>query len=174
MHFDNTDGKLGGAYAQYSEIVIRREVTRAGQSNYYLNGTHCRRRDITDIFLGTGLGPRSYAIIEQGTISRLIEAKPDELRVYLEEAAGISKYKERRRETELRMQHTRENLSRLEDIRGELGKQLEHLQKQANDSGKISEFKRSRTNIKSTIIDITLDNCWYSNCRNQEQLISQQ
>ena len=101
--FENTDGKLGGQYANYSEISLKRTVSRDGQSNYYLNGVRCRRRDITDIFLGTGLGPRSYAIIEQGTISRIIEAKPEELRVFLEEAAGISKYKERRRETETRI-----------------------------------------------------------------------
>src|SRR5690606_5916313 len=103
--FDNSDGSLGGQYAEYSEISVRRQVTRDGQSHYFLNGTRCRRKDITDIFLGTGLGPRSYAIIEQGMISRLIEAKPEELRVYLEEAAGISRYKERRRETENRIRH---------------------------------------------------------------------
>ena len=93
--FDNSDGGIGGEYARYSEIAVRRQVTRDGQSEYFLNGTRCRRRDITDIFLGTGLGPRSYAIIEQGMISRLIESRPEELRVFIEEAAGISKYKER-------------------------------------------------------------------------------
>ena len=98
--FDNSLGSLGGEYASYAEISIKRQVSRDGQSTYFLNGARCRRKDITDIFLGTGLGPRSYAIIEQGTISRLIEAKPEELRIFLEEAAGISKYKERRRETE--------------------------------------------------------------------------
>ncbi|HIO53900.1 MAG TPA: chromosome segregation protein SMC, partial [Chromatiales bacterium] len=107
--FDNSDGKVGGEYAGYNEINVRRQVTRDGQSSYFLNNTRCRRRDITGIFLGTGLGPRSYSIIEQGTISRLIEAKPEELRVFIEEAAGISKYKERRRETENRMRHTRDN-----------------------------------------------------------------
>ena len=101
--FDNSDGGIGGEYASYAEISIKRLVTREGQSEYFLNGTKCRRRDITDIFLGTGLGPRSYAIIEQGMISRLIESKPEDLRVFIEEAAGISKYKERRRETESRM-----------------------------------------------------------------------
>ena len=110
--FDNSEGKLGGEYAQYNEIAIKRLITRDGLSHYFLNNTRCRRKDITDIFLGTGLGPRSYAIIEQGTISRLIEAKPDELRHFMEEAAGISKYKERRRETENRMQHTKDNLAR--------------------------------------------------------------
>jgi chromosome segregation protein len=129
--FNNPHGALGGEYAKYSEIAIRRQVTRDGQSNYYLNNVRCRRRDIIDIFLGTGLGPRSYAIITQGTISRVIEAKPDEMRTYLEEAAGISKYKERRRETENRMAHTRDNLDRLNDLREELDKQLQHLQRQA-------------------------------------------
>ncbi|MCW8957317.1 MAG: AAA family ATPase, partial [Gammaproteobacteria bacterium] len=103
--FDNSAGKLEGPYAKYNEISAKRVATRDGQSKYFLNGTKCRRRDISDLFLGTGLGPRSYAIIEQGMISRLIEAKPEELRVFLEEAAGISKYKERRRETETRIRH---------------------------------------------------------------------
>jgi len=129
--FDNSDGSLGGEYANYNEISIKRQVTRDGQSAYFLNGTKCRRRDITDIFLGTGLGPRSYAIIEQGTISRIIEAKPEELRVFLEEAAGISKYKERRRETVNRIKHTRDNLDRLSDLRDELDKQLARLKRQS-------------------------------------------
>jgi len=129
--FDNTEGALGGELASYAEISVKRKVTRDGQSAYYLNGNKCRRRDITDIFLGTGLGPRSYAIIEQGMISNLIEAKPDELRVYIEEAAGISKYKERRRETENRMRRTQENLERLTDIRDELGRQLSRLHRQS-------------------------------------------
>ncbi len=129
--FDNKEGRLGGEFANYNEISIKRTVSRDGQSHYYLNGTRCRRKDITDVFLGTGLGPRSYAIIEQGTISRIIEAKPEELRTFIEEAAGISKYKERRRETENRIRHTRDNLDRLSDLRDELGKQLNHLQRQA-------------------------------------------
>ncbi|MDX1654924.1 MAG: AAA family ATPase, partial [Candidatus Competibacteraceae bacterium] len=108
--FDNSAGRLQGPWGGYREIAVRRLVNRDGQSQYYLNGTCCRRRDVTDVFLGTGLGPRSYAIIEQGTISRVIEARPEELRVFFEEAAGISKYKERRRETENRIRHTRENL----------------------------------------------------------------
>ncbi|MGD8588156.1 MAG: AAA family ATPase, partial [Chromatiales bacterium] len=111
--FDNSEGRAGGQYAQYNTISVKRQVSRDGTSLYYLNGVRCRRRDITDLFLGTGLGPRSYSIIEQGMISRLIEARPEELRVFLEEAAGISKYKERRRETENRIRHTRENLERL-------------------------------------------------------------
>jgi energy-coupling factor transporter ATP-binding protein EcfA2 len=118
--FDNTDGTLGGEYASYAEIGIRRTVSRDGVSNYYLNGARCRRRDITDIFLGTGLGPRSYAIIEQNMISRVIEARADEMRAFLEEAAGISRYKERRKETETRIAHTRENLARLSDLRDEV------------------------------------------------------
>ncbi len=129
--FDNSDSGFGGEYAKYNEISVRRSVNREGQSQYYLNGSRCRRRDITGIFLGTGIGTRSYAIIEQGTISRIIEAKPDEMRVYIEEAAGISKYKERRRETENRIRHTQENLERLADLREEVGKQLDHLQRQA-------------------------------------------
>jgi len=139
--FDNSDGSLGGEYAQYAEISIRREVARDGQSKYALNNVRCRRRDIRDIFLGTGLGPRSYAIIEQGMISRLIEAKPEDLRVYLEEAAGISKYKERRRETETRIRHTRDNLDRLDDLREEVDKQLAHLQRQANTAERYQRLK---------------------------------
>ncbi|WP_110666810.1 chromosome segregation protein SMC [Salinicola halophilus] len=131
LTFDNRDGGMGGAYASYAEIAVKRQVTRDGQSGYYLNGQKCRRRDIADIFLGTGLGPRSYAIIGQGMISRLVEARPEELRSTLEEAAGISKYKERRRETENRLRRTQENLERLDDIRQELDKQLERLKRQA-------------------------------------------
>jgi chromosome segregation protein len=118
--FDNTQGRIQGNMADRNQVSVRRVVNREGVNTYFLNGSKCRRRDITDIFLGTGLGPRSYAIIEQGTISRLIESKPQELRVFIEEAAGISKYKERRKETETRIRHTRENLTRLNDIRVEL------------------------------------------------------
>ena len=139
--FDNSAGTLGGEYAAFSEIAIKRRVTREAQNLYFLNGERCRRKDITDIFLGTGLGPRSYAIIEQGMISRLIESKPEELRVFIEEAAGISKYKERRKETESRMRRTSENLERLTDIREELGRQLTHLQKQAEAAAKYTELK---------------------------------
>ncbi|MES9967530.1 MAG: AAA family ATPase, partial [Sedimenticola sp.] len=120
--FDNADGSAGGQYAQYSQIAVKRQVSRDGQSSYFMNGVRCRRRDITDLFLGTGLGPRSYSIIEQGMISRLIEARPEDLRAFLEEAAGISKYKERRRDTENRIKHTRENLDRLNDLREEIAK----------------------------------------------------
>ena len=139
--FDNKEGRLGGPWANYNEISVKRTVSREGQSGYHLNGAKCRRRDITDIFLGTGLGPRSYAIIEQGTISRIIEAKPEDLRVFLEEAAGISKYKERRRETETRIRHTRDNLDRLNDLREELDKQLNHLQRQAKAAEKYKILK---------------------------------
>lgn len=149
--FDNSDGTIQGEYANYAEISIRRTVTRDAVVNYYLNGTKCRRKDITGIFLGTGLGPRSYAIIEQGMISRLIESKPHELRVFLEEAAGISKYKERRKETETRIRHTRENMERLQDIREELGKQLAHLQRQANAAIKYKEYKSQERTLKSEL-----------------------
>lgn len=158
--FDNSDHegspRLGGQYASFNEIAVRREVTREGQSNYFLNGSKCRRRDITDIFLGTGLGPRSYAIIEQGTISRLIEAKPEEMRVFLEEAAGISKYKERRRETENRIKHTRENLERLDDVRHELDKQLERLNRQAKAAAKYKELQAESRDAKATLMGLRL------------------
>lgn len=139
--FDNHDHKLTGEYANFDEVAIKRKVDRDAQSTYTLNGTKCRRKDITDIFLGTGLGARSYSIIEQGMVSRLIESKPEELRVFIEEAAGISKYKERRRETENRIKRTRENLERLTDIRDELGRQLAHLHRQSIAAEKYSEFK---------------------------------
>jgi len=138
--FDNEDGSLGGAFADYAQIAIRRQVNRDGQSHYQLNGAKCRRRDITDLFLGTGLGPRSYAIIEQGMISRLVEARPEDLRNYIEEAAGISRYKERRRETESRMRRTEENLARLDDLRKELARNLERLQRQAQAAEKYREL----------------------------------
>ncbi len=149
--FDNTDGTLGGQYASYNEIAIKRQVSRDGKSDYYLNGTRCRRKDITDIFLGTGLGPRSYAIIEQGTISRLIEAKPDELRIFIEEAAGISKYKERRRETENRIRHTRDNLDRINDLRDELEKRLQTLQRQAKTAERYKELKQEERLLKAQL-----------------------
>ena len=149
--FDNSDGTLRGEYAGYAEVSLRRQVSRDGQSTYFLNGSKCRRKDITDIFLGTGLGPRSYAIIEQGMISRLIEAKPEELRVYVEEAAGISKYKERRRETENRMRRTHENLERLQDIREELERQLSHLHRQAQAAEKYKELKAEERTKKAQL-----------------------
>jgi chromosome segregation protein len=145
--FDNSDGTLVGEYAAYSEISIKRIVNREAESLYQLNGSRCRRKDITDIFLGTGLGPRSYAIIEQGMISRLIESKPEELRVFVEEAAGISKYKERRRDTENRIRRTRENLERLTDIRDELERQLQHLKRQARVAERYREMKAEERQI---------------------------
>ncbi|AOS97621.1 Chromosome partition protein Smc [Microbulbifer aggregans] len=147
--FDNSEGKLTGAYAAFSEISVKRRVTRDGQNTYFLNGEKCRRRDVTDLFLGTGLGPRSYAIIEQGMISKLIEAKPEDLRVYIEEAAGISKYKERRRDTENRMRRTKENLERLTDIRDELDRQLARLERQAAAAEKYSRFKEEERSHKA-------------------------
>ena len=139
--FDNTLGRAAGQWSQYAEISVKRVLQRDGDSSYHINNTHVRRRDITDIFLGTGLGPRAYAIVEQGMISRVIEAKPEELRIFLEEAAGVSKYKERRRETENRLSDTRENLSRVTDIRTELGTQIEKLEKQAEVAGRYQEFQ---------------------------------
>ncbi|MCY1489172.1 Chromosome partition protein Smc [compost metagenome] len=149
--FDNSDNSLVGEYAAFAEISIRRRVSRDGQNTYFLNGTKCRRRDITDIFLGTGLGPRSYSIIEQGMISKLIEAKPEELRNFIEEAAGISKYKERRRETENRIRRTQENLARLSDLREELERQLERLARQAQAAEKYQEYKAEERQLKAQL-----------------------
>ena len=141
LHFDNSLGRAAGQWSQYAEISVKRVIQRDGESSYYINGTHVRRRDITDMFLGTGLGPRAYAIIEQGMISRVIEAKPEELRVFLEEAAGISKYKERRKETETRLADTRENLARITDIRLELGLQIDKLDAQAQVATRYQELQ---------------------------------
>jgi chromosome segregation protein len=129
--FDNADHRAGGQWGQFAEIAVKRVLTRDGTSSYYINNQPVRRRDVQDVFLGTGLGPRAYAIIGQGTISRIIESKPEELRLFLEEAAGVSKYKERRRETENRLSDTRENLTRVEDILRELNTNLDKLEKQA-------------------------------------------
>lgn len=149
--FDNSDHTLKGEYAAFTEISIRRRVTRDGKSDYFLNGTKCRRKDVTDLFLGTGLGSRSYAIIEQGMISRLIEAKPEDLRNTIEEAAGISRYKERRRETENRMRRTRENLERLTDIREELERQLQHLHRQAQAAERYKEYKQEERTTRAQL-----------------------
>lgn len=151
LHFDNFDGRIGGEFAQYAEIAVRREVERDGQSNYFVNGIHVRRRDVVDMFLGTGLGVRSYAVIEQGMISNLIEAKPEELRAHIEEAAGISKYKERRRETENRMSYTKENLGRVNDICEELDKQLRHLKQQANVAERYKLYKEKERLLSAQI-----------------------
>ena len=131
LAFDNNDGRIGGAWAQYAEISVKRVLTRDGSSSYYINNQNVRRRDVHDMFLGTGLGPRAYAIIGQGMISRIVEARPEELRIFLEEAAGVSKYKERRRETENRLADTRDNLTRVEDILRELDAQIGKLEQQA-------------------------------------------
>lgn len=150
--FDNQLGRLVGPFASYGEISVKRIVTRDGDSSYYLNGSRCRRRDITDIFLGTGAGARSYSIIGQGTISKLIEAKPEELRAYLEEAAGVSKYKERRRETLQRIAHTQENLTRVADIREELDKQLQRLERQAKAAERYAVLKDEEALCRATIL----------------------
>ena len=149
--FDNSDGRIGGEFASYAEIAIRREVTREAGSQYYLNGARCRRRDIQDIFHGTGFGPRSYSIIGQGMISDLVKARPEELRVYLEEAAGISKYKERRRETENRIKHTQENLDRVQDIREELAGQLARLQRQAKAAERYRTLKAEERQLTAQL-----------------------
>jgi len=149
--FENTLGRLQGSMADRSEVAIRRIVTREGVSNYFLNGSKCRRRDITDIFLGTGLGPRSYAIIEQGTISRLIESKPQELRVFIEEAAGISRYKEQRRDTENRIRHTRDNLERLTDVIAELTTQIDKLHQQAEAAKRFKTLKSNERKYKAEL-----------------------
>lgn len=154
LRFDNTYGKLGGAYNAYNELAVRRQVNREGKSEYFLNGTRCRRRDITDIFLGTGLGPRSYAIIEQGMINRLVDAKPDEMRVFIEEAAGISRYQARRRETLLHLDHTTQNLSRLEDIALELKSQLKSLKKQAETAVQYKELENRIRTLKIEILSV--------------------
>ncbi len=150
--FDNSLGRLTGPFASYGEIAVKRVVTRDGDSSYYLNGSRCRRKDITDIFLGTGAGARGYSIIGQGTISRLIEAKPEELRAFLEEAAGVSKYKERRRETLQRIEHTRENLTRVADIREELDKQLQRLERQAKSAERYTLLKEEEKICRAEIL----------------------
>lgn len=150
--FDNSLGRLTGPFASYGEIAVKRVVTRDGDSSYYLNGSRCRRKDITDIFLGTGAGARGYSIIGQGTISRLIEAKPEELRAFLEEAAGVSKYKERRRETVQRISHTRENLTRVADIREELDKQLARLERQAKAAERYTLLKEEEKLCRAEIL----------------------
>jgi chromosome segregation protein len=153
--FDNTVGKKApGDYARYSEISIRRELSRDGRSDYFLNRTRCRKKDITGIFLGTGLGPRAYSIIEQGMVTRIIESRPEDLRVFVEEAAGISRYKERRRETENRIRHTRENLSRVDDIRSELETQLARLKRQASAARRYKEHKVEERQLQGELLTL--------------------
>ena len=154
--FSNTENRIGGQYAQYDEISVKREVTRDGASKYFLNNSHCRRRDILDIFMGTGLGPKSYAIINQGTASKLIESKPEEFRVYLEEVAGISKYRERKRETENKISHTKENLDRLNDVISEVSKQLKILERQAIQADKFKKLSDEKKLVKSEILAISI------------------
>jgi chromosome segregation protein len=149
--FDNSLGKAAGPWSQYGEISVKRVLERDGESSYYINNMHVRRRDVADIFLGTGLGGRSYAIIEQGMISRIIEARPEDLRSFLEEAAGVSKYRERRRETELRLEDTRKNLLRVDDICRELGAQLEHLEFQAERAGRYRELEAELKRTQHTL-----------------------
>ena len=152
LSFDNSDHTLQGPYAHYSEVAVRRELTRDGQSQYFLNGAKCLRRDIVDLFLGTGLGARSgYAIIEQDMVSRMIEAKPEELRQWLEEAAGISRYRERRRETESRIRSTRENLSRLDDLCGEVQARARALERQAENAKKYKRYREEEEKLKVEI-----------------------
>ncbi len=153
--FDNHEGKARGSAAGYQEISVRRELDRDSKSSYFLNGTACRKRDITDIFLGTGISPRSYAIIEQGTISRLIESKPEELRTFIEEAAGISRYKDRRRETENRIRRTRENLDRVNDLKDELTRQVAKLERQAEAAKRYQRLKQDERRVKGEILGLT-------------------
>lgn len=165
LRFDNTYGKLGGAYNAYNELAVRRQVNRDGKSEYFLNGTKCRRRDITDIFLGTGLGPRSYAIIEQGMINRLVDAKPEEMRVFIEEAAGVSRYQARRRETLLHLDHTTQNLSRLEDIASELKSQLKTLKRQSETA---VQYKELETQVRTIKVEVLSFQCEQSSRLQQE------
>ena len=152
LFFDNKEGRIGGEFSSYSEISVRRSLELDGQSNYYLNGTSCRKKDITDVFLGTGLGPRSYAIIEQGMISQLVSAKPEEMRGYIEEVAGISRYLERKKETESRIKRTKENLSRLEDLREEISRLLFKLQRQAKAAEKYHELRKEETTAQLMLL----------------------
>ena len=168
LRFDNTYGKLGGAYNAYTELAVRRQVNRDGKSEYFLNGTKCRRRDITDIFLGTGLGPRSYAIIEQGMINRLVDAKPEEMRVYIEEAAGVSRYQARRRETLQHLEHTTQNLERLEDIASELKAQLKTLKRQSETA---VHYKELETQIRTIKIEVLSFQCEQSTRLQQEYTV---
>ena len=146
--FDNSSAKIGGEYASFNEVSIKRVMTRDAQSNYYINNTKCRRKDVQDIFLGTGLGPSSYAIIEQGMVSKLVSAKPDELRTHIEEAAGVSKYRERRKETESRIKRTKENLSRVKDIKDEIARLIKRLENQAKAADKYNLLKKDKAKLE--------------------------
>ncbi len=168
--FDNTETRLTGEYSQYAELSIRRVVSRDGQSNYYLNGTRCRRKDISDVFSGTGLGARSYAIIGQNTISQMIEAKPDDLRLFIEEAANISKYKDRRADALGRMENTRDNLARVSDIRDELSKQVVRLERQAAAAAQYNEWKKETQKLHLEC-DVTRWKQWHQSLEKQESTI---
>ncbi|MDI1353264.1 MAG: chromosome segregation protein SMC, partial [bacterium] len=168
--FDNSLGRLTGPFASYGEIAVKRIVTRDGDSAYFLNGSRCRRKDITDIFLGTGAGSRGYSIIGQGTISRLIEAKPEELRIFLEEAAGVSKYKERRRETLQRIAHTQENLTRVADIRDELDKQLQRLERQAKAAERYTHLKAEEQLCRAQIVALKWQDFTHQQVQKQHEL----
>lgn len=173
--FDNSDGQITGNYAAYSEIAVKRELTRDGHSQYYLNGRKCLKRDVTDLFLGTGLGGKSqYAIIEQGMVSRMVEARPEELRQWLEEAAGISKYKERRRETESRIRQTRENLARLQDLQNELQARLEVLAKQASNAEKYKEFKKQERQLQAELLLLKAAELSAQSARHEQDIASLQ
>jgi chromosome segregation protein len=151
--FDNSSGKIGGEYSSFNEISIKRVMTRDSQSNYFINSTKCRRKDVQDLFLGTGLGPSSYAIIEQGMVSSLVSAKPEDLRTHIEEAAGVSKYRERRRETESRIKRTKENLSRVKDIKDEISRLIKRLENQAKAAEK---YKKLKEDEAKTELDIAI------------------
>ena len=150
--FDNSEGRITGEFAGYNEISVKRQVGRDGISHFTLNGTRCRRKDIRDLFLGTGLGSKSYSIIEQGMISQVVDAGPDDIRAHLEEAAGISRYKERRRETERRIRHTRENLDRLSDLRQEIASHLARLKRQARAAERYKKLKIEQREQQSMLL----------------------
>jgi chromosome segregation protein len=164
--FDNTQGKAPGSYALFSEISVKRTLSRDGTSEYLINNSRCRRRDITDMFRGTGLGHRSYSIIEQGMVGRIVEARPEELRAFVEEAAGVSKYKDRRRETETRIRHTRENLDRIDDIRSELAAQLRKLQRQSQAARRYQRLKGEERTVNGELLALRF--------RSQKATIDQQ
>jgi len=152
--FDNSEGTAPDAYSAFAEISVRRTLSRDGTSEYQINRARCRRRDITDLFRGTGLGARSYSIIEQGMVSRIVEARPEELRSFVEEAAGITRYKDRRRETETRIRHTRENLDRIEDIRSELASQLRRLQRQSQAARRYQKLRDEERVVNGQLLAV--------------------
>ncbi|MAA75557.1 MAG: chromosome segregation protein SMC [Salinisphaeraceae bacterium] len=169
--FDNSAGKLGGQYAQFAEISIRRELSRDGNSQYWINGARCRRRDVIDLFLGTGLGGRSnYAVIEQGAVNRLVEAKPEDMRQVLEEAAGISRYKEKRRETENRIRHTRDNLDRLNDVISEVTQRLAQLQRQAANAEKFKQYKQEERQLRAELLALRWQSLEAESSRQNDEL----